>query len=49
MKSVTGSVVSATTAAAGKIGGTAGAAAAEGMKNVGGAIKGLFGGDKKKP
>jgi len=49
MKSVTGSVVSATTQAAGKIGGTAGAAAAEGVKKTGEAIKGLFGGDKKKP
>ena len=46
MRSVTGSVVSATTAAAGKIGGTAGAAAAEGAKQAGEAIKGLFGGKK---
>ena len=49
MKSVTSSVVSATTGAALKIGGTAGAAAAEGVKKTGEAIKGLFGGDKKKP
>jgi len=46
MKSVTGSVVSATTQAAGKIGGTAGAAAAEGVKKAGEALKGLFGGKK---
>jgi hypothetical protein len=46
MKSVTGSVVSATSQAAGKIGGTAGAAAAEGVKKTGEAIKGLFGGKK---
>lgn len=42
MRSVTSSVVSATTKAAGQIGGTAGAAAAEGMKKTGEAIKGLF-------
>jgi hypothetical protein len=46
MKSVTGSVVSATTQAAGKIGSTAGGAAAEGVKKTGEAIKGLFGGKK---
>ena len=46
MRSVTGSVVSATAQAAGKIGGTAGAAAAEGLKGAGDAIKGLFGGKK---
>ena len=42
MRSVTPSIISATTQAAGKLVPTAGAAAAE-------AIKGLFGGDKKKP
>lgn len=48
MKSVTGSIVSATTQAAGQIGATGGAATAEGVKQMGNAIKGLFGGDKKK-
>jgi len=47
MRSVTTSVVSATTAAAGQIGSTTGAAAAEGVKKAGAAIKGLFGGGKK--
>ncbi|MSU65117.1 MAG: hypothetical protein EXS38_03210 [Opitutus sp.] len=46
MRSVTGSVVSATAQAAGKIGGTASAAAAEGLKGAGDAIKGMFGGKK---
>ncbi len=49
MRSVTTSVVAATTQAIGKIGGTSGAAAAEGVKQVGDAIKGLFGGEKKAP
>lgn len=49
MKSVTGSIVSATAKAMGDIGKTGGAAAAEGVKKAGEAIKGLFGGDKKKP
>ena len=49
MKSVTGSIVGATTAAAGKIGSTAGAAAVEGAKKTVDGIKNLFGGDKKKP
>jgi hypothetical protein len=44
MKSVTGSIVSATTQAAGKIGATSGAAAVEGLKKSGEAIKNLFGG-----
>jgi len=48
MKSVTSSIVSATTQAAGQIGATGGAATAEGVKQIGNAIKGLFGGDKKK-
>lgn len=42
MRSVTSSIVAATTQAAGKIGGTAGAAAAEGVKSAGEALKGLF-------
>jgi len=46
MKSVTGSVVSATAAAAGQIGSTGGAATVEGLKKTGEAIKGLFGGKK---
>ena len=46
MKSVTGSIVSATTQAAGKIGATSGAAAIEGVKKTGEAIKNLFGGKK---
>ena len=47
MRSVTSSVVSATTQAALKIGGTSGAAATEGVKKVGEGIKSLFGGSKK--
>jgi hypothetical protein len=46
MKSVTGSIVSATARAAGDIGKTGGAAAAGGVKKAGDAIKGLFGGKK---
>jgi hypothetical protein len=46
MKSLTSSIVRATTQAALKVGGTAGAAATEGAKRAGGAIKGLFGGKK---
>ncbi|MFI5232158.1 MAG: hypothetical protein ACHQSE_06570 [Gemmatimonadales bacterium] len=46
MKSVTSNIVHATTQAALKVGGTAGAAATEGVKKAGGAIKGLFGGKK---
>lgn len=48
MRSVTTSVVSASTEALGKLGSTSGAAAAEGVKQVGSAIKGLFSGEKKK-
>ena len=48
MRSVTPSIIAATTQAAGKLVPTAGAAAAEGVKSAGAAIKGLFGGDKKK-
>lgn len=47
MRSVTASIVSASTQALSKIGGTSGAAAAEGVKQVGEAIKGIFGGAKK--
>lgn len=46
LRSVTTSVVAATTQALGKLGGTTGAATAEGVKQVGEAIKGLFGGAK---
>jgi hypothetical protein len=46
MRSVTGSVISATVQATGKLGATSGAAAAEGVKKAGDAIKGLFGGKK---
>lgn len=48
MRSVTSSVVAASTQALTKIGGTSGAAAAEGAKQVGEAIKGLFSGKKDK-
>ena len=47
MKNVTASIVSATAQAAGQLGKTTGAAAAEGVKQVGDAIKGLFGGKKE--
>jgi hypothetical protein len=47
MRSVTGSIVSATTKAVGDIGKTTGAAAAESAKKAGEAIKGLFGGKPK--
>lgn len=47
MRSVTSSIVTATAQAAGDIGKTGGAAAAEGVKKTGNAIRGLFGGDKK--
>ena len=46
MKSVTGSIVTATAKAAGDIGKTSGAAAAEGAKKAVEGIKGLFGGKK---
>lgn len=46
MKSVTAGIVSATASAAGDIGKTGGAAAAESVKKAGNAIKGLFGGKK---
>jgi uncharacterized protein involved in outer membrane biogenesis len=48
MRSVTASVVTASTQALSKVGGTSGAAAAEGAKQVGEAIKGLFNREKKK-
>jgi hypothetical protein len=49
MRSVTSSVVAATTQALSKLGGTSGAAAGEGVRQVGEAIKGLFGGKKTEP
>lgn len=42
MRAVTPAIVSASTKAIGKLGGTSGAAASEGVKQVGNAIKGLF-------
>ena len=47
MRSVTASVVSASTKALGPLGGTTGAAAAEGARQIGEAIKGFLGGEKK--
>jgi len=47
MKNVTSSVVSASTGALQKIGGTSGAAAADAARQATDAIKGLFGGKKK--
>jgi hypothetical protein len=46
MRSVTTSIVSASAQALTKLGGTSGAAAAEGVKQVGEAFKGMFGGKK---
>ena len=46
MRSATGSVVSATTNAAGKIGSTMGAAAGNSAKSATDSLKGLFGGNK---
>ncbi len=46
MRSITPSIISASTQALGKLGGTTGAAAAQGVKQAGEAIKGLFGGKK---
>jgi hypothetical protein len=48
MRSVTASVVTASTQALTKIGGTTGAATSEGVKQVGEAIKGIFNREKKK-
>lgn len=48
MAHVVPSIVSASTQALAKLGGTSGAATAEGVKQVGGMIKGLFGGGDKK-
>ncbi len=48
MRNVTANVVSATAGAMGQIGGTSGAAALEAAKQAGDAIKGYFGGEKKK-
>jgi hypothetical protein len=47
MNKIIPQVVATTVKAAGEIGATSGASAAEGVKNVGNAIKGLFGGEKK--
>lgn len=47
MRSVLSSIVTATRQGMSTLGGTSGAAAAEGVKQIGGAIKGLFGGRKK--
>jgi hypothetical protein len=46
MRTVTSNIVHATAGAALKAGGAAGAAAVEGVKNAGNAVKGLFGGKK---
>ena len=46
MRSVTPSIIAATAQAAGQIGTTGGAAALEGVKKTGEAIKGIFGGKK---
>jgi hypothetical protein len=46
MRSVTPSIIAATAQAAGQIGTTSGAAALEGVKKTGEAIKSLFGGGK---
>jgi len=48
MRHITPTIISASMQALTTGGGTAGAAAAEGVKQVGDAIKGLFGGEKKK-
>jgi len=47
MRSITATVVSASTKALGPLGGATGAAAAEGARQIGEAIKGFFGGEKK--
>jgi len=46
---IVGDILSAATRALTTAGGTSGAAALEGAKNIGGAIKGLFGGKKDEP
>jgi uncharacterized protein involved in outer membrane biogenesis len=48
MRSVTTSVVAASTQALAKVGGTSGAAAADAAKQAGQVLKGIFSGDKKK-
>lgn len=48
MRNVTTNVVAATAGAMGQVGGTSGAAALEAAKQAGEAIKGFFGGEKKK-
>jgi len=47
MRKVTTEIVAASTGALAKVGGTSGAAAVEGAKQIGEAVKGLFGGKKK--
>jgi hypothetical protein len=47
MRNVTSSVVAASTSALTKLGGTSGAASIEGAKQIGEAIMGIFGGQKK--
>lgn len=48
MRHVAPGIIAASAKALGTVGGTSGAAAAEGVKQVGEAIKGFFGGEKKK-
>jgi hypothetical protein len=48
MRHITPQIVAASMQALSKSGGTTGAAAVEGVKQMGDAIKGLFGGEKKK-
>lgn len=48
-KEIVGDILGAATRALTTAGGTSGAAALEGAKNIGGAIKGLFGGKKEEP
>ena len=47
MRALTPNIIAATTQAAGKLVPTAGAAAVEGVKQLGAGIKGMFGGEKK--
>jgi hypothetical protein len=48
MRNVTTNIVAASAGAMGQVGGTSGAAALEAAKQAGEAIKGFFGGEKKK-
>jgi hypothetical protein len=47
-KEVVGDIIGASVKALTTMGGTSGASALEGVKDVGGAIKGIFGGKKDK-